>query len=108
MASVSHAWACPVKPWRSRSGVRPSPPQSRTWKRRPLTVTKRSTGHSRFMGGAGSELDAPRSAPAAAAQIGRHAVRDHDARGLLPPQLLQLADRALDRNLGPGRELLRR
>ena len=38
-ASVSHAWAAPVKPWSSRRGGRPSPPQSRTRSLRPLTVT---------------------------------------------------------------------
>src|SRR5690349_22592335 len=111
MARVSHACACPVKPWRSSSGVRPSPPQSSTWKRRPLTVTKRSTGRSRFMADARSELDASRAAPRAApaaAEVGRHPVGDHDARGLLAPQLLELADRALHRDLGPRRELLGR
>src|SRR5690348_17916418 len=49
-----------------------------------------------------------RSRPAPAAQVGRHAVRDHDVRGLLPAQLLQLADRPLDRHLGAGGELLDR
>src|SRR5512147_2414211 len=105
MASVSHACACPVKPWSRSNGVRPSPPQSSTWKRRPLTDTNRSTGRSRFMAGARSELDAPGAPrPAPAAQVGRDAVRDHDVRGLLAAKLLQLADRALDRDLGAGRE----
>src|SRR6185503_7205260 len=108
MASVSQACACPVKPWRRRSGVRPSPPQSSTWKRRPWTVTFRSIGRSRFMA-ARSELDAARAPRAATApHVGWHAVGDDDVGGLLPAQLLQLADRPLDAHLGALRELLGR
>src|ERR1700741_2278539 len=100
MARVSQAWACPVKPWSRSSGVRPSPPQSSAWKRRPLTVTNRSTGLSRFIAGARSELDASRAPrPAAAAQVRRHAVRDHDVGGLLAAQILKFADRPLHRHL---------
>src|SRR5882724_11198947 len=108
MASVSQACACPVKPCRRSSGVRASPPQSSTWKRRPWTVTFRSIGRSRFIP-ARSELDAagaPRSATTA--HIGRHAIGDDDVGGLLPTQLLQLANRALDADLGALRELLGR
>src|SRR5262249_12334492 len=109
MLSVSQAWAWPVKPCRRSSGTRPSPPQSSTWRRRPLTVTCRSSGRRRFIVAARSELD-PAGAPraAAAADVGGQAVRDHDVRGLLPAQLLQLANRALHRDLGPRRELLGR
>src|SRR5215467_570463 len=49
MLSVSQAWACPVKPCRSKSGVRPSPPQSRRCSRSPLTENVRSIGRKRFM-----------------------------------------------------------
>src|SRR5947199_331867 len=49
MLSVSHACACPVKPWRSRSGGRPSPPQSRACSRNPLTSRERSSGRRRFI-----------------------------------------------------------
>src|SRR5882672_8553159 len=54
MLSVSHACACPVNPCSSSNGVRPSPPQSRTWKRRPWTVRKRSSGRRRFIAMASS------------------------------------------------------
>src|SRR5262249_24136260 len=61
MLSVSHAWAWPVKPCSSRSGVRPSPPQSSRRRRRPLTVRSRSIGRSRFMGWPPLEQDGPRA-----------------------------------------------
>src|SRR5882724_4155617 len=51
MLRVSHACACPVKPCRSRSGVRLPPPLSRTCSFKPLTTTSRSTGRRRFMAG---------------------------------------------------------
>src|SRR5688500_3728540 len=49
MLSVSHACAWPVNPCRSRSGVRPSPPQSRRCRRTPFTTTSRSRGCRRFI-----------------------------------------------------------
>src|SRR5688572_24005000 len=49
MLSVSHACAWPVKPCSSRSGVRPSPPQSRRWRRTPFATRSRSRGRRRFI-----------------------------------------------------------
>src|SRR5258705_12237700 len=108
MAGVNQAGACRVRRWRRGGGVEASPPQSSRWKRRPWTVTFRSIGRSRFIP-ARSELDAAGASRAAtAADVGRHPVGDDDVGGLLPTQLLQLANRALDAHFGALRELFRR